>query len=90
MLLYLLCAIMHVDDDLADAGIAQMVKHMVEQGNAAHFDQGLRPVGGQGHHARPLARRHDHRCIHMLNHRCLISQGYYCARPQGYACRTSV
>ena len=42
--------IMHVDDSLADAGIAELVEHMVEQRPACHAHQRLwHPVGQRPH-----------------------------------------
>jgi hypothetical protein len=59
---------MCVDDNLANAGITQMIQNMIQQGNAANLNQWLRAVSGERHHPRPLARRHDHCGVHMLNH----------------------
>jgi len=64
----LVSEIMCVDDNLANAGITQMIQNMIELGNAANLNQLLWAVSGQRHHPRPLARRHDHRGVHMLNH----------------------
>ena len=90
MLLHLLGEVMHVDDNFADARIAQMVKHMIQQGNPAHLYQWLRTVGSQRHHPRAFAGRHDHRCIDMLTHRYAIPWAWRCAFQPEYACRTSV
>jgi hypothetical protein len=64
---------MCVDDNLANAGITQMIQNMIQQGNAANLNQWLWAVSGQRHHPRPLASCHDHCGVHMLNHaECLM------------------
>jgi hypothetical protein len=37
---------MRVHNNLANAGITQMIENMIEQGNAANLDQWLRAVSG--------------------------------------------
>ena len=52
--------IMHVDDGLDDAGLAELVEHMVEQRAARHLHQRLRHVVRQGPHAHAETGGEDH------------------------------
>ena len=52
--------IMHVDDGFADAGIAELVEHMIEQRAAGHAHQRLWHPVGQGAHAHAKSGGEDH------------------------------
>ena len=52
--------IMHIDDGLADAGVAELVEHMIEQRAAGHGHQRLRHPVGQRAHAHAEAGGEDH------------------------------
>ena len=52
--------IMHVDDGLADAGLAELVEHVVEQRLAGHAHQRLRHPVGQRAHAHAETGGKDH------------------------------
>ena len=51
---------------IADADATFTV--LLEEGDAANLNQWLWAVSGERHHPRPLARRHNHCGVHMLNH----------------------
>ena len=52
--------IMHVDHGFADAGVGELVEHMVEQRLAGHAHQRLRHVVGQRAHAQAETGGEDH------------------------------
>ena len=52
--------IVHVDDGLADAGIAELVEHMIEQRAAGDAHQRLRHLVGQRPHAQAETGGEDH------------------------------
>ena len=52
--------IMHVDDGLADAGVGELVEHMVEQRLAGDAHQRLRHLVGQRPHAQAETGGEDH------------------------------
>ena len=56
----LLAQVMHVDDRLADAGVAELVKHMVKQRTARDGNQRFRHPVRQRPHAQAQACSEDH------------------------------
>ena len=52
--------VMHIDDRLGDAGVAELVEHVVEQWLAGHPHQRLRYVVGEGPHTHAEAGGEDH------------------------------
>ncbi len=52
--------IMHIDDGFADAGVGELVEHMIEQRTAGHGHQWLRHLVRQGTHARAEAGGENH------------------------------
>ena len=52
--------IMHIDDGFADAGVGELVEHMIEQRLAGHAHQRLRHVVGQRAHAQAETGGEDH------------------------------
>ena len=52
--------VMHVDHGFGDAGVGELVQHMVKQRLAGHAHQRLRHMVGQGAHAHAEAGGEDH------------------------------
>jgi hypothetical protein len=50
----------HIDDGFVDAGIGQLVEHVIEQRTARHLHQRLRHPVRQGAHAQAEAGGEDH------------------------------
>ncbi len=68
---------MDVDDGFADAGTAELVEHMIEQGAARHLHQGLWHPVCQRAHAQPKAGGEDHGFGGLDGHLRNFSNCYY-------------